>query len=128
MLARTLTLAAAACAAAQRTTVSLDYGWRWSLVPSATPFTYPIRLQDLLCANQANLAAAASEPACMAAAAANGTMTYSFCAGGQCGAARCYIGPAAQCNGAAYGGAGWVTGARNASAGPPPLQPSPSMA
>lgn len=124
--AHVLSLASAlAAAAAQRTTISLDFGWRWSLVPSATAFSYPTRVQDVLCINQANLASAAvtTEAACMAAAAANGTMTYSFCAGGPCGPLRCFIGPSAQCNGAAYGGASWVTGVRNASEGPAPSQP-----
>jgi len=121
VLALALTLAALA---AERTTVSLDFGWRWSLVPSATPFVYPTRLQDVVCSNQANAAGAAvaTEAACVAAAAANGTMTYSFCAGGPCGAPRCLVGPSAQCNGAAYGGAGWVTGVRDASEGPAPAQ------
>jgi len=120
-----LLAAAVLAAAAQRTTVSLDFGWRWSLVPSATPFTYPARLHDVVCVNQANVVSGAvpTEAACAAAAAANGTMTYSFCGGGPCGAQRCVIGPAAQCSGVAYGGSGWVTGARDATAGPAPSQP-----
>lgn len=114
----------AAVTAAQRTTVSLDLGWRVAPeAPGACNFTDSYDDMVVVSPNNhlvANFTGDAA--ACAALACAGNVRIFSFCAGAAsgCGALACALDSGGQMTN--YGAGGWVTRARPV-AGPPALAP-----
>jgi hypothetical protein len=113
-------------AAAQRTRVSLDLGWRFFLGNPAGNCTtpYPVPYNDIQCDGLTNSSTGwASAAACAAAACDASAALWQWCPGGgqACGPQSCWIGAVGTCQSQK----GWVSMAVNASA--PPVNPPASQ-